>query len=67
MGGSGESVMVEVATAANLGEYVPVLLRVPYFSNSVEGYSMLGLGDIFVPGLLLTFTRVFDVCQSIPL
>ena len=34
-------------------EYMPILLRLPRMADYRGGYSMLGLGDIVVPGLAL--------------
>merc|ERR1740130_1785196 len=41
------------------GERMPMLLMVPR-ADWVGGYSMLGLGDIIFPGLLLTFMLRMD-------
>ncbi|XP_077863976.1 signal peptide peptidase-like 2B [Saccoglossus kowalevskii] len=56
---SGESVMVQVATGGGgAKEQIPIVVKVPRFSNSpykiCEGvqYSLLGFGDILVPGKL---------------
>jgi len=70
----GRSVMVEVATAggatANIdpednrvcdrtrAERMPMLFLVPRFSD--DGYALLGLGDVFIPGLLMTYACRFD-------
>ena len=71
---SGESVMVEVARAGssvattsydNLvcerteAERMPMLFLVPRFSDS-DQYSLLGLGDVFLPGLILTLACRID-------
>jgi len=42
------------------GEYMPILLRVPHVQDYRGGYAMLGLGDIVVPGLLLSLALRFD-------
>lgn len=57
----GHSVMVKVATGGGSGESVPMVLRVPKMSDALGGYGVLGLGDIFLPGLLLAFARRFDL------
>lgn len=67
--GGGESVMVEVARGAGSDEVLPMLLRVPRLSGpqvSRGGYSMLGFGDIILPGLLVALTRRLDVERRAP-
>jgi signal peptide peptidase-like protein 2B len=60
--GDGRSVMVEVARGGASHEYLPMLLRVPRMSNpALGGYSMLGFGDIILPGLLVAYCRRLDV------
>ncbi|XP_051896167.1 signal peptide peptidase-like 2A isoform X5 [Pristis pectinata] len=63
-----ESIMVEVATGsgAGTGEKLPVIIRVPRLVPSVATlcglpFSVLGFGDIIVPGLLVAYCRRFDV------
>lgn len=41
-------------------EPMPMLLVLPRIMNWVGGVSMLGLGDIILPGLLLTYALRFD-------
>jgi signal peptide peptidase-like protein 2B len=58
--------MVEVATGGNTGEQLPMVLKVPHFSDEpmmacYNPYSMLGFGDILVPGLLISFCHAFDL------
>lgn len=71
----GESVMVEVATAGaaghdkeepvlqrcvrTQGERMPMLFLVPH-GEWPGGYSMLGLGDVVLPGLLVTYALRCD-------
>lgn len=43
-----------------LREQMPILLRMPKFLDWREGYAMLGLGDIVLPGLLLVFCARYD-------
>merc|ERR1719510_1632941 len=63
----GKSVMVEVATGGNTGEQLPMVLKVPHLSGNPDlkacgvPYSMLGFGDILVPGLLLSYCHSFDL------
>ncbi|GIL78347.1 hypothetical protein Vretifemale_7712, partial [Volvox reticuliferus] len=60
--GGGESVMVEVAQGGSSGEYVPMLLRVPHFGlGGLGGFSLLGFGDVILPGMLVAYTRRLDL------
>ena len=70
-----KSVMMSVATAGQPshtvlpdgtcerydGERMPMLLMIPRGDPSRGDYAMLGLGDIVVPGLLLTFAARCDL------
>ncbi|XP_051000518.1 signal peptide peptidase-like 2A [Acomys russatus] len=65
---NGESIMVELAAGpSENAEKLPVLIRVPkligYSVMSVcfMPVSLLGFGDIIVPGLLIAYCRRFDV------
>mmetsp|Transcript_35632 Transcript_35632/g.79248 ORF Transcript_35632/g.79248 Transcript_35632/m.79248 type:complete len:564 (-) Transcript_35632:687-2378(-) len=59
---NGESVMVEVAEGGSSHEYLPMLLRVPrFYLAQLGGYSMLGFGDVILPGLLVAYTRRLDI------
>ncbi|XP_062054142.1 signal peptide peptidase-like 2A [Lepus europaeus] len=65
---NGESIMVEVAAGPfGNNEKLPVVIRVPkliYFSVMsvcLMPVSILGFGDIIVPGLLIAYCRRFDV------
>jgi len=68
---SGKSVMVEVATGHSSDEQLPMVLRVPHLSTSpsricyVQTYSLLGFGDILVPGLLLSYAHSYDLLAGI--
>jgi len=69
----GKSVMVEVATGGDTGEQLPMVLKVPHLSSTIEfaracgvPYSMLGFGDILVPGLLLSYCHSFDLFVGTP-
>lgn len=55
------SVMMSVARGGDTGEAVPMLLRLPRFSDELGGYSMLGLGDMALPGLLVAYLLRFDL------
>ena len=67
----GKSVMVEVATGHSSDEQLPMVLRVPHLSRDpsrvcyVHTYSLLGFGDILVPGLLLSFAHSYDLLAGI--
>lgn len=54
------SVMISVATGGNTGEMVPMLLAFPRFNDIFRGFSLIGLGDLALPGLFITFTFRFD-------
>uniref|UniRef100_A0A8C5MBC0 Signal peptide peptidase like 2A n=1 Tax=Leptobrachium leishanense TaxID=445787 RepID=A0A8C5MBC0_9ANUR len=64
---NGESIMVEVAAGpSGSSEKLPVVIRVPrleYSASTLCGVptSVLGFGDIIVPGLLVAYCRRFDV------
>lgn len=65
---NGESIMVELAAGPfRNNEKLPVVFRVPkltFFSVMRVCYmpvSLLGFGDIIVPGLLIAYCRRFDV------
>ena len=53
--------MVEVATGGDEGgEQLPMVLKVPHFNAPTtvcyHSYSMLGFGDILVPGKIIIFS-----------
>ncbi|XP_074150599.1 signal peptide peptidase-like 2A isoform X2 [Sminthopsis crassicaudata] len=65
---NGESIMIEVAAGPfGSNEKLPVVIRVPrliYFSAMsvcLAPVSILGFGDIIVPGLLVAYCRRFDI------
>jgi len=43
-----------------VGEVMPILLRLPRMNDYRGGFSMLGLGDIVLPGLLLSYALRTD-------
>lgn len=49
---------VKVATGGDTGEALPVLIRVPRFSDELHGYSLLGLGDIVSTLFLLASASI---------
>jgi len=58
--------MVEVATGGSTDEQLPMVLKVPHFNDHpllccYESYSMLGFGDILVPGLLVSYCHGYDL------
>uniref|UniRef100_A0A8C2XSU4 Signal peptide peptidase like 2A n=1 Tax=Cyclopterus lumpus TaxID=8103 RepID=A0A8C2XSU4_CYCLU len=64
---NGVSIMVQVALGPDAsGEKLPVVMRVPRFSAWAQNlcgmqFSILGYGDIIVPGLLVAYCSRFDV------
>lgn len=65
----GESIMVEVAKGGNTQEQLPMVLRVPHFNNESLSvcfgqFSLLGFGDILVPGLLVAYCHGFDLLTT---
>ncbi|XP_005405960.1 PREDICTED: signal peptide peptidase-like 2B isoform X1 [Chinchilla lanigera] len=66
---SGNSIMVEVATGPSdsaTHEKLPMVLKVPRLNSSPlalcdRPFSLLGFGDILVPGLLVAYCHRFDV------
>ncbi|XP_027587948.1 signal peptide peptidase-like 2A isoform X1 [Pipra filicauda] len=67
---NGASIMVEVAAGPfGNSEKLPVVIRVPRLEHSASTlcdlpFSLLGFGDIIVPGLLVAYCRRFDVQTS---
>lgn len=65
--GKGDGTMVEVpAEPSTIRENLPVVIRVPRLEFSAKTlcgmpYSLLGFGDIIVPGLLIAYCRRFEV------
>ncbi|KXZ43021.1 hypothetical protein GPECTOR_106g115 [Gonium pectorale] len=65
--GGGQSVMVQVAQGGSSGEFIPMLLRVPHFGlPGLGGYSLLGFGDVILPGLLVAYMRRVDLDLAWP-
>ncbi|XP_019599517.2 signal peptide peptidase-like 2B isoform X1 [Rhinolophus sinicus] len=66
---SGNSIMVEVATGPTdsaTHEKLPMVLKVPRLNTSPlalcdRPFSLLGFGDILVPGLLVAYCHRFDI------
>ncbi|GMH22461.1 hypothetical protein Nepgr_024304 [Nepenthes gracilis] len=56
-----ESVMIVVARGDRSGEDgIPMLLKIPRMFDPWGGYSIIGFGDIILPGLLLAFSLRYD-------
>ncbi|KAM9330554.1 signal peptide peptidase-like 2B [Gastrophryne carolinensis] len=66
---SGQSIMVEVAAGpsdSSTQEKLPMVLKVPRLNSSPlalcdRPFSLLGFGDILVPGLLVAYCHRFDI------
>ncbi|CAN0017698.1 unnamed protein product [Scytosiphon promiscuus] len=48
-------------------ESLPMLLQLPRMWDYTGGYAMLGLGDIVIPGLLLSFAHRYDLSVGLRL
>lgn len=59
------SVMVTVATGGDTGESVPMLISMPRFNDRTGGFSLLGLGDIALPGMFISFLIRFDYSKGL--
>ncbi|KAG2677237.1 hypothetical protein I3843_12G091900 [Carya illinoinensis] len=56
-----ESVMIVVARGDKSGEDgIPMLLKIPRMFDPWGGYSIIGFGDILIPGLLIVFSLRYD-------
>ncbi|KVH97249.1 Peptidase A22B, signal peptide peptidase [Cynara cardunculus var. scolymus] len=56
-----ESVMIMVARGDKSGEDgIPMLLKIPRMFDPWGGYSIIGFGDIILPGLLVAFSLRYD-------
>jgi len=66
------SVMVHVATGGGKkdAEQIPMVFKCPHLhetelssvcNGGMQGYSLLGLGDVLIPGLLIAFLHGFDL------
>nr|ADE76315.1 unknown [Picea sitchensis] len=56
-----ESVMIVVARGDKSGEDgIPMLLKIPRLYDPWGGYSIIGFGDILLPGLLIAFALRYD-------
>lgn len=62
----GKSIMVEVATGRGSLEQLPMVIKVPKIVKTAMSicerpYSLLGFGDILLPGLFVAFCHNFDI------
>ncbi|XP_071697732.1 signal peptide peptidase-like 4 [Rutidosis leptorrhynchoides] len=56
-----KSVMIVVARGDKSGEDgIPMLLKIPRMFDPWGGYSIIGFGDIILPGLLVAFSLRYD-------
>ncbi|XP_042376882.1 signal peptide peptidase-like 5 [Zingiber officinale] len=56
-----ESVMIVVARGDGTAEDgVPMLLKIPRLFDPWGGYSVIGFGDIILPGLIISFSLRYD-------
>ncbi|KAL0373668.1 UNVERIFIED_CONTAM: Signal peptide peptidase-like 4 [Sesamum radiatum] len=56
-----KSVMIVVARGDGSGEDgIPMLLKIPRLFDPWGGYSIIGFGDIILPGLLVAFSLRYD-------
>ncbi|XP_065298067.1 signal peptide peptidase-like 2B [Dermacentor albipictus] len=67
--GRGDSIMVEVARGGGTDEMIPMVMRVPRFGNHdlaacFGEWSLLGLGDILIPGFLVAYVHSFDLVAT---
>ncbi|XP_073030379.1 signal peptide peptidase-like 4 isoform X1 [Primulina eburnea] len=61
-----KSVMIVVARGDGSGEDgIPMLLKIPRMFDPWGGYSIIGFGDIILPGLLVAFSLRYDwLCKK---
>jgi signal peptide peptidase-like 2B len=60
----GQSVMIRVATGGDTGEALPMLIKIPRFNDRFGGFSLLGLGDMALPGLFVSFLLRYDYSKN---
>ncbi|KAH7986940.1 hypothetical protein HPB52_024628 [Rhipicephalus sanguineus] len=65
----GDSIMVEVARGGGSDELIPMVMRVPRLGDHdlaacFGEWSLLGLGDILIPGFLVAYVHSFDLIAS---
>ncbi|CAE8662097.1 unnamed protein product [Polarella glacialis] len=60
-----KSVMIEVATGGGTGQSVPMVLKIPSLQGDFPGqFKILGLGDIAIPGLLISLLLRHDLVKG---
>lgn len=59
-----KSVMIEVATGGGTGQSVPMVLKIPALTGKVGQFKILGLGDIAIPGLLISMLLRHDLVKG---
>merc|ERR1712080_218701 len=60
-----KSVMIEVATGGGTGQSVPMVLKVPALFGELPGqFKILGLGDVAIPGLLISMLLRHDLMRG---
>ncbi|KAI3501295.1 hypothetical protein L1887_29159 [Cichorium endivia] len=63
-----ESVMIVVARGDKSGEDgIPMLLKIPRMFDPWGGFSIIGFGDILLPGLLIAFSLRYDWLAKKPI
>lgn len=61
-----KSVMIEVATGGGTGQSVPMVLKIPGLMGFPGQFKILGLGDVAIPGLLISMLLRHDMMQRSP-
>jgi len=62
-----KSVMIEVATGGGTGQSVPMVLKIPGLTGDLPSqFKILGLGDVAIPGLLISFLLRHDRLRDYP-
>merc|ERR1719382_479745 len=59
-----KSVMIEVATGGGTGQSVPMVLKIPALTGIPGQFKILGLGDIAIPGLLISLLPRHDLVSK---
>jgi signal peptide peptidase-like protein 2B len=59
-----KSVMIEVATGGGTGQSVPMVLKIPALTGIPGQFKILGLGDIALPGLLISLLLRHDMVRK---
>jgi signal peptide peptidase-like 2B len=59
-----KSVMIEVATGGGTGQSVPMVRKIPALTGKGGQFKILGLGDIAIPGLLISMLLRHDLSKG---